>query len=78
MDTESITQLPAQLRKISDPTARAQAATALLQLIPEIQQEIKDIRRDDVLELRRTLKLREVAELLGMSIPRVDQISKGR
>jgi hypothetical protein len=78
MDTAPITDLTARLREITDPSERARAATELLRVLGEVQQEVKDIRRGDVLELRKTLKLREIAEVLGVGTARVDQIVKGR
>jgi hypothetical protein len=78
MDMTPVTGLGDELRKSVDPAQRARAATDLLRVLADVQQEIKDIRRADVVELRKTLKLREVAELLDMSTARVDQIAKGR
>lgn len=78
MDTEPIARLPDQLRKITDATVRAQTATHLLQVLADAQREITQQRRADVVQMRGTLKLREVAELLGMGIARVDQIAKGK
>lgn len=78
MDTTPITRLTDDLRAIPAPTDRARAATDLLHVLAEAQREVTDIRRADVAELRKTLKLREVAELLGMSTARVDQIAKRR
>jgi hypothetical protein len=77
MDTTPITRLVEELRAVSGPAERARAATELLRVLADVQQQIKNIRQDDVRRLRKTLKLREVAELLDMSTARVDQIAKG-
>lgn len=63
---------------ISDPVERALAVTGLLDAVHERRFELRAARESAVLELRETRKLREVAELLGLSIPRVDQIAKGK
>jgi len=63
---------------ISDPAERALAVTGLLDAVHERRFELRAARESAVLELRETRKLREVAELLGLSIPRVDQIAKGK
>ncbi|XVQ08483.1 hypothetical protein ACQP1W_38895 [Spirillospora sp. CA-255316] len=73
-----LAKLVADLAAIDDTTERAQAAGRLLNALIEVQQEIKAIRQADVAELRKTLKLREVADLLGVTTARVDQISKAR
>ena len=78
VDTDPITQLPTRLREIPDPALRAQAATQLLHVLAEVQQQIKDQRQTDVIELRQSRKLREIGDLLGMSMARVDQIAKGK
>ena len=63
---------------LSDPVERALAVTGLLDALHERRFELRAARESAVLELRETRKLREVAELLGLSIPRVDQIAKGK
>jgi serine kinase of HPr protein (carbohydrate metabolism regulator) len=63
---------------ISDPAERALAVTGLLDAVHERRFELRAARESAVLELRETRKLREVAELLSLSIPRVDQIAKGK
>lgn len=63
---------------ISDPAERALAVTGLLDAVHERRFELRAARESAVLQLRETRKLREVAELLGLSIPRVDQIAKGK
>lgn len=78
MDTTGTTALPAALRAIDDPAARAQAAGHLLQLLADVQAEVKAIRAADVAEMRKTMKLREIAELLDVSMARVDQIARSR
>ncbi len=69
------------LGDIPDPVARERAARALgEELLPDAVKRTKAVRGGAVQELRaeRGLKLREVAELLDLSVPRVDQLAKGK
>jgi hypothetical protein len=69
------------LDEISDPIERERAARILADdLLPDAGQRVKSVRGAVVQELRtaRGLKLREVSELTGLSIPRIDQLAKGR
>ncbi|MBT2480499.1 hypothetical protein [Streptomyces sp. ISL-94] len=50
----------------------------MLGALREGQTDLRKIRADDVTELRKTLKLREIGEQLGLSTGRVDQILKGK
>ena len=63
---------------LSDPAERARAITGILGVVKAANPELKATRQADVLKLRETLTLREVAEGIGTSIPRVDQIAKGK
>ncbi|MFB6619943.1 hypothetical protein ACIGFK_27135 [Streptomyces sp. NPDC085524] len=80
------TQAPATLlrtaieavRAMPAGAERAVAATELLGTLREAQADLRKIRTDDVTELRKTLKLREIAEQLSLSTGRVDQILKGK
>ncbi|MFI8872513.1 hypothetical protein [Streptomyces sp. NPDC055243] len=63
---------------IEDPAGRARAITEILAVMQDWGPEMKHTRRTDVQKLRETLVLREVAELIGTSISRVDQIEKGK
>lgn len=63
---------------IDDPAERARAITGILDSVHEHRLDLKEARQSAVLALRETRKLREVAELLGVSIGRVDQIAKGK
>jgi hypothetical protein len=68
------------LDEIGDPIERERAARLLADdLLPDAGQRVKAVRGAAVQELRkgRGLKLREVAELTGLSIPRIDQLAKG-
>ncbi|MDR3081350.1 MAG: hypothetical protein LBV60_10580 [Streptomyces sp.] len=67
-----------QALAIEGPADRARAITGILDVIKERGPELKAVRRSDVLVLRKTLTLREVGGLLDLSIPRVDQIAKGK
>jgi hypothetical protein len=77
MDITEITNLPAQLRAITDPIERARAATDLLNAMAAVGAEVKAIRAADVTELRKTMKLQEIGTALGVSHARVSQILKG-
>jgi hypothetical protein len=67
------------LGEIADPVERERAARVLADdLLPDAGRRVKAVRSAAVRELRRELKLREVSELTGLSIPRIDQLAKGR
>ncbi|MEU3710504.1 hypothetical protein [Streptomyces catenulae] len=69
------------LDELGDPVEREFAARELAdELLPDAGRRVKAVRSDGVRELRygRGLKLREVAELIDLSIPRVDQLAKGK
>jgi DNA-directed RNA polymerase specialized sigma24 family protein len=71
----------APLADITDPVERERAARILAdELLPDAVRRVKAVRGAAVQELRteRGLKLREVADLIGLSVPRVDQLAKGR
>lgn len=67
-----------QALDINDPAQRARAITGILGVIKNANATLKTTRQADVLKLRETLTLREVADQIGSSIPRVDQIAKGK
>lgn len=64
---------------IADPVEREAAARLLGDdLLPAAVVRVKRVRGDAIRELRGQGKtLRAIAELTGLSVPRVDQISKG-
>ncbi|MEV0281708.1 hypothetical protein AB0I22_35715 [Streptomyces sp. NPDC050610] len=68
------------LSGITDPVERERAARVLGDdLMPDAIKRVKEVRGASVRELRdRGLKLREVAELLGITAARVDQLAKGK
>ncbi|ARX85646.1 hypothetical protein SMD44_05110 [Streptomyces alboflavus] len=69
------------LDEIPDPVERELAARVLAdELLPDAGRQVKAVRTAAVQELRteRGLKLREVAELYELSVPRVDQLAKGK
>ncbi|MGP3973582.1 hypothetical protein ACTWQF_05975 [Streptomyces sp. 8N114] len=67
------------LDSIPDPVDREVTARALADdLLPEAARRVKSVRGEAVVELRENMKLREVAQLLGLSVPRVDQLAKGK
>ncbi|MEU1309477.1 RNA polymerase subunit sigma-70 [Streptomyces cinnamoneus] len=60
-----------------DPIGQARAVGAALDAVPDLQKELRGMRQAAVLELRKTMSVAEVAEALGISVPRVSQIAKG-
>ncbi|RST03146.1 hypothetical protein EF910_21445 [Streptomyces sp. WAC07149] len=69
----------AHLDGIQDPLERERAARLLSDdLLPHAVRSARQARTAAVLELRQGRTLREVGELLGLSIPRVDQLAKGK
>lgn len=61
-----------------DPVHRIRAITAILDAVKDCGPDLKAARQADVLKLRKTLTLREVGEQTGLSVPRIDQIAKGK
>ncbi|WP_411129900.1 hypothetical protein [Streptomyces sp. x-19] len=71
----------ALLDDIADPVEREFTARLLADdLLPDAVKRVKAVRTGAAVELRtgRGLKLREVAELYGLTTGRVDQIAKGK
>ncbi|QKW08057.1 hypothetical protein HUT18_18395 [Streptomyces sp. NA04227] len=71
----------ALLDGIADPVARERAARFYTdELLPDVVQGgAKSVRREAIRELRgQGLTLREVSGLTGLSVPRVDQLAKGK
>ncbi|MFG3118683.1 hypothetical protein ACGF4C_30470 [Streptomyces sp. NPDC048197] len=67
------------LDEIGDPVERELAARILADdLLPDARTRVKAVRSEAVQDLRRGLKLREVSDLIGLSVARVDQIAKGK
>lgn len=60
------------------PDERAARITALLKAVDDRQKELTETRRADVRTLRETMTLARVGERIGLSVPRVDQIAKGK
>lgn len=60
------------------PAERAARITALLKAVDDRRAELAEVRRTDVRELRQTMTLARVGEVIGLSVPRVDQIAKGK
>lgn len=63
---------------IEDPEHRAREVSDVLGAVQKANKRLKETRRADILLLRETKTLREVADLTGLSIPRIDQIAKGK
>jgi hypothetical protein len=67
-----------RVHAIADPIQRQRAAAHVIEACAHAQSEAGAIRRDVVIGLREDGHiLKQVADLLGMSIGRVDQIAKG-
>lgn len=66
-----------QALAIQDAAPRARTITDILKAV-EDDPRLASARKDDLTTLRETLTLREVSEQTGLSIPRIDQIVKGR
>lgn len=64
---------PDEVRAITDPIARIDAAT---QAIVDTRAELLAIRRDAVRELRKTRSLAEIAGVLGVTRSRVQEMGK--
>ena len=60
------------------PDERAARITALLKAVDSAQKQLTETRRADVLTMRQNKTLAVVAERIGLSVPRVDQIAKGK
>lgn len=65
-----------QALAIDDPALRARTITRIIKAV-EDEPRLKKTRETDVRELRQDHTLKEVAELVELSIGRVDQIAKG-
>ncbi|MGW3492043.1 sigma factor-like helix-turn-helix DNA-binding protein [Streptomyces sp. NPDC001054] len=75
--TAAIREIIAQLGTIPDPVDRARAVSAVLDAVPDLQRELRTVRQEAVTAIRETRTLAETADLLGISQPRVSQITKG-
>ncbi|MFH8470369.1 hypothetical protein [Streptomyces sp. NPDC017991] len=82
ISTSAVTEALAAIGAIADPVAREKAARdlqdALTKAIAEPMTQAKAVRQQAVLELRQTLTLAKISEKTGLSIPRVDQLAKGK
>lgn len=68
----------AALASGGEPTDRPARITALLKAVERWQKELTETRRDDVRALRQTMTLAKIGEAIDLSVPRVDQITKGK
>ncbi|UCM91442.1 helix-turn-helix domain-containing protein [Streptomyces marincola] len=60
-----------------EPLPRVLAVAKILQAMAEVDERLRDVRREAILELRRQgMTIRQVAEAVGLSPGRVDQISR--
>ena len=82
INVSAVTEALAAIAAVTDPVAREKAARdfqdALTEAIAEPMTQSKTVRQQAVLELRQTLTLAKVADRLGLSTGRVDQIAKGK
>ncbi|MCM9083261.1 MULTISPECIES: hypothetical protein [Streptomyces] len=79
LTAEYVSAVRALLAGIETPVARERAARLFTdQLLPDVAKAVKDIRTAAVGELRQGRTLREVSGLIGLSVPRVDQLLKGK
>ncbi|MBI0374744.1 hypothetical protein JBE27_00240 [Streptomyces albiflaviniger] len=77
--TEQLDAALAYLDEIADPVEREFAARTLVdELLPGAVRRAKAVRSGAVQELRTELTLRETSALLHLSVPRVDQLAKGK
>jgi DNA-directed RNA polymerase specialized sigma24 family protein len=69
-----------ELGAIPDPVERAKAIGAALKALPDVNAELRAARQAVVLELRtkQHMSYGRIAELLGLSRGRVQQIAEGR
>jgi DNA-directed RNA polymerase sigma subunit (sigma70/sigma32) len=65
-----------QALAIDRPAERARVITEILKAVDDAK--LVAVRKADILKLRETQTLREVAEHVGLSIGRIDQIATGR
>lgn len=65
-----------QALTLDDPALRARTITRIIKAV-EDEPRLKQTREVDVRQLRSSRTLKEVAELVELSIGRVDQIAKG-
>lgn len=70
-------QVGAALATVEDPVERARAVLEALDAVPDLQAELRRLRQDAVIEMRRTMSIAETAAALDISVPRVSQIVKG-
>ncbi|MEV6683467.1 sigma factor-like helix-turn-helix DNA-binding protein [Streptomyces erythrochromogenes] len=74
---DAIRSVIADLAAVTDPADRARAVGVVLDAVPDLQAELRAARQAAVIELRATRTLAEVADILGISVPRVSQIASG-
>lgn len=74
---ETLQAMIDKVEAISAPAVRARAAGSLIDDLAAAQKRLSQLRHQDVVELRKTFKIREVAEMLGKTNARVSQIYKG-
>lgn len=68
-----------QIKAIGDPAQRAQVISDVLNQCPDLSKALRELRQAAVVELREQGKSHgQVAEILGISRGRAQQIAEGR
>ncbi|MFJ3961815.1 hypothetical protein [Streptomyces sp. NPDC090036] len=79
LTAEYTSAVRARIADVEDPVARERAARLFTdQLLPDVAKAVKDVRIAAVVELRQGRTLKQVSALMGLSVPRVDQLLKGK
>lgn len=74
---QAIRDIADRAAAIADPAERARVITAVLDATTAAGPALQQARQAAVLELRADRTLKQVAESVGLSVSRVDQIAKG-
>ncbi|MFD3696823.1 hypothetical protein ACFWUZ_11845 [Streptomyces sp. NPDC058646] len=79
MTAEYMNAVRSRLAEVEDPVVRERAARLVTEeLLSTALKAAKDVRTAAVGELRQGRTLKEVAGLTGLSVPRIDQLLKGK
>lgn len=79
LTNDYVNAVRARLGEVPDALAREYAARLLMDdLLPDAVKRVKAVRSEAVGELKEGRTLKQVAELTGLSVPRVDQLLKGK
>jgi DNA-directed RNA polymerase specialized sigma24 family protein len=76
--TRAVREAVDAIAAMSDPQARAKAASEVLKLISEANGTLSRLRREDIMTLRAAgLSYRDIGEAIGVHFTRVKQIESG-